>query len=155
MVTAARQIPAAMAGASVTDSVEPVRVLICDDNNETADMLAAVLELAGCTTEAVNDAERAIAAAQRFKPHVAILDLQLRGSMTGYDLARTLRSDDALEDLVLVAFSGHVSQADRLAAFAAGFDRFIAKPAQPAELLATLPYVQAPPQLGISPGSPQ
>ena len=146
---------AVMAGALVTDPVDPVRVLICDDNDETADMLAAVLELAGCTTEAVNDADRAIAAADRFRPHVAILDLQLRGAMTGYDLARTLRSNDALEDLVLVAFSGHVSQADRIAAFAAGFDRFIAKPAQPAELLATLPYVQAPSHLATTPRSHQ
>ena len=139
----------------MTDSAGPVRVLICDDNDETADMLAAVLELAGCTTEAVNDAARAIAAAHRFKPHVAILDLQLHGPMTGYDLARMLRSDDALDDLVLVAFSGHVSQADRLAAFAAGFDRFIAKPAQPAELLATLPYIQAPTRLGAMLDGPQ
>ena len=123
---------------------QPLRVLICDDNAETADMLAAVMELAGCTTETASSADGAIAAVRTFRPDVAILDLDLHGPLTGYDLARTLRSDDALDDLVLVAFSGHVSQADRLGAFAAGFDRFIAKPAQPAELLATLPYLQPP-----------
>lgn len=123
---------------------QPLRVLICDDNPETADMLAAVMELAGCTTETANSADRAIAAARAFRPDVAILDLDLHGPLTGYDLARALRSDEQLDDLVLVAFSGHVSQADRLGAFAAGFDRFIAKPAQPAELLATLPYLQPP-----------
>lgn len=132
-------------------AAEPLRVLICDDNPETADMLAAVMELAGCNTQAVNDAAHAIDAVLAFKPHVAILDLQLHGPVTGFDLARRLRADRSQEDLVLVAFSGHVSQADRFAAFAAGFDRFIAKPAQPAELLATLPYVQAPLQPGVPP----
>ena len=123
---------------------QPLRVLICDDNRETADMLAAVLELAGCTTQTANDADGALAAARAFRPDVAILDLQLRGAQNGYDLARALRADPALQDVVLVAFSGHVAPMDRLGAFAAGFDRFIAKPAQPAELLALLPYVQPP-----------
>ena len=124
---------------------KPLRVLVCDDNAGTNDMLIAVLELAGCDTEAVMDGMDAVTAARRFRPDVALLDLDLHGPLNGFDIARALRTEPGLEDTVLIAFSGHVSNAVRLEAFAAGFDRFIAKPAPPAELLAALPYVSLPP----------
>jgi two-component system CheB/CheR fusion protein len=63
--------------------------------------------------------------------------------MSGYDVARALRADEALRDVPLVALTGYASPADVQRAADAGFDRHLAKPIPPLELAGVLEEVAA------------
>ena len=75
-----------------------------------------------------------VMAAGQFQPAVVLCDLGLPGGMSGYDVARALRSDPAHAGLRLVAVSGYGQPEDRERARSAGFDLHLTKPVDPAEL---------------------
>lgn len=103
------------------------RVLVVDDNVDAADSLASVLELSGHTTHVAYDASAALAVADTFRPHVALLDLGLPG-IDGFELARQLRSRADGPRLLIVAVSGYGQVSDRDRAREAGFDAHFTKP---------------------------
>ncbi len=103
------------------------RVLIVDDNEDAADMLAEVLGAQGCNVRVAYDGPAAlrIAAEQAFD--VALLDIGLP-VMDGYELARHLREPRHLAELFLVAVTGYGQRSDRERALAAGFHEHLVKP---------------------------
>jgi signal transduction histidine kinase len=103
------------------------RVLIVDDNRDSAESLAALLDLWGHETHAVHDGPAAVAAARDLKPELVLLDIGLPG-MDGYAVARALRADPGGRDLVLVALTGLGLEEDRRRALEAGFDAHATKP---------------------------
>ncbi|HEX4885259.1 MAG TPA: ATP-binding protein [Casimicrobiaceae bacterium] len=115
----------------------PVRVLIAEDNHDAADSLRMLLELAGHEVHIARTGPEAIAEARRLRPDIVLCDIGLPG-MSGYDVARTLRGDEALAALRLVAVTGYATEDDRLDATAAGFDRHLRKPVEPDVLMAEL-----------------
>ena len=118
-------------------AVTPQRILVADDNNDSAESLALLLRLAGHEVETASDGEQALAAAERFRPHVAVLDLGMP-RLSGHDVARALRQKDWASDLVLVAATGW-SQADELERTReAGFDAHLVKPVESRALLKLL-----------------
>jgi CheY-like chemotaxis protein len=102
------------------------RVLVVDDNRDALDMLANVLKVAGFTLQSAATGEAALELAPAFKPDVAVLDIGLPG-INGFDLARALRAD--YPDIRLVAVTGYGQDGDIAAAYEAGFDLHLAKPA--------------------------
>jgi len=70
---------------------EKKRVLIVDDEPDTADMLSTLLIAMGYDARAAYDAERAIGMARDFRPLVAVLDIQMPG-VDGYQAAERLRA---------------------------------------------------------------
>lgn len=106
------------------------RVLVVDDNADSANMLAMLLRLAGHDAQAAYDGTSALARAASFVPEVAFLDIHLP-DMTGYDLARQLRQQPQFAGLLLVAMTGFDDDEDRRQAREAGFDHHLAKPADP------------------------
>jgi CheY-like chemotaxis protein/two-component sensor histidine kinase len=114
--------------------VAPRRILVVDDERDTAEVLAELLEARGHTALAVHDGPSALEAARQFKPEVILLDLGLP-EMDGYEVARELRRDYAGQPLLLVAVTGYQRDPVRLAR--AGFDHHLLKPPT-ARKLATL-----------------
>ena len=110
------------------------RVLIADDNVDSASSLLMLLELEGHEVRMAHDGASALALAQTFLPHVAILDIGLPG-MNGHALAKALRAEPATARVQLIALTGYGQERDRQAASEAGFDRHLVKPAPLDEIL--------------------
>jgi CheY-like chemotaxis protein len=113
------------------------RVLIVEDNKDSADSLKMVFELTGYDVTVAYTGPDGAEAAKRVRPDLVICDIGLPG-MDGYAVARRIRADLAAERPLLVALTGYGEAADRDRALAAGFDRHFTKPADPAALEAVL-----------------
>ena len=106
----------------------PRRILVVDDNEDSARSMATLQGLRGHATRTAFTGPDAVVAAAEFAPHVVLLDIGLPG-MDGYEVARRLRAMPAMAGSFLVALSGYGSSADRARARAAGFDEYLVKPA--------------------------
>jgi PAS domain S-box-containing protein len=113
-------------------SAQPLRILVADDNRDTADSLQRVLALYGHEVQVAYDGAAALSMGEQFRPRVAILDIAMPGT-NGYDVARALRSRHGAE-VTLVALTGWGQDADRRRALEAGFDYHLIKPVDPNEL---------------------
>lgn len=117
------------------------RVLVVEDDRDTADALKEILILEGYQAEVAYTGEAAVNAAQRLRPHLVLCDIGLPGEMTGYEVAGTLRQLPELQGAYLVALTGYGSPEDVSRATQAGFDAHIIKPIELdtlTKLLATL-----------------
>ncbi len=115
----------------------PTSVLVVDDNEDAAMLMADSLERAGYTTRVAHDAGEAIALVREWRPRAAILDIGLP-VIDGYELARRLRAQPGLDKLFLIALTGYGQAADRERALAAGFDHHLVKPVTSAAIRAVL-----------------
>ena len=105
------------------------RVLIVDDNTDSAESMASVVRSWGHEVAVASDATDALALARSFRPETALVDIGLPG-MNGYELARRLRADPDQRELHLVAVTGYGGAENRRAARDAGFDMHLVKPAE-------------------------
>jgi signal transduction histidine kinase len=103
------------------------RVLVVDDNEDGAEMLASSLELMGHRVRVAYDGRAALDTAAKFHPDVALLDIGLP-VMDGYELASRLRDMPGGRDIHLVAVTGYGQERDRAASEAAGFAEHVVKP---------------------------
>jgi two-component system CheB/CheR fusion protein len=103
------------------------RVLIIEDNVDAATSLREVLELDSHQVAVAHDGPAGLAMASTFHPEVVFCDIGLPG-MSGYDVARAFRADEALKRTFLVALSGYALPEDLQHAAEAGFERHLAKP---------------------------
>ena len=112
------------------------RVLIIDDNADSATSLAWLLNQQGYVVEMAFDGEEGLKAAQAFKPDILLLDIGLP-KINGYDLARQLRGEGFTSSLI-VAVSGYARDSDIEQSHSAGFDLHLAKPVDIDHLLEVL-----------------
>jgi CheY-like chemotaxis protein len=103
-----------------------LKILMVDDNVDSAESLAALLRISGHEVFLTHNGEAAITLAAQLKPDVIVLDIGLPG-ISGYETARVLRRDDAYHPL-LIAITGWGSEDDRRLALDAGFDEHLVKP---------------------------
>jgi CheY-like chemotaxis protein len=113
------------------------RILIVDDNRDSADSMAAILQVLGHEVRVAYDSGTALTLAGSFAPERALLDIGLP-DMDGYELARQLKALPACTSLALFAVTGYGQEEDRRRAVAAGFDRYFTKPLDIAELAAAI-----------------
>jgi PAS domain S-box-containing protein len=114
----------------VSVASNPRRILVVDDNADAGESLAMFLRLQGHVVRVTMDGQSALDAALREPPQVAFLDIGMPG-MDGYELARRLRQQPALESVMLVALTGWGQEEDRRRTQEAGFDFHLTKPAEP------------------------
>ena len=110
------------------------RVLVVDDNADSAEMMACLLSLHGHEVRVATDGHAAVAAAAEFVPHVALLDIGLPG-LNGYEVAERLRANPRTSGTHLIAVTGWGQDADRARATASGFDAHLTKPADPERVI--------------------
>ncbi len=117
-------------------SKQPLRVLVVDDNEDAAQMLALYVESLGHQVSIEHSSRAAIDRARLERPDVYILDIGLP-DMDGNELARCLRQEETGHAL-LVAVTGYGQEQDRLKTTAAGFDQHLVKPVDLAKLASLL-----------------
>jgi PAS domain S-box-containing protein len=123
------------------------RILVADDNRDSAESLSMFLRLNGNEVETVYDGVEAVEAAERFRPDVILLDIGMP-RLNGEDACRQIRATSWGQDMMLVALTGWGQEEDRRRAVEAGFDAHLVKPVDPAEVMKLLaarrPAQQAP-----------
>ncbi len=116
------------AGEDAERARTPLRILLVEDNVDAAQSLAEILNLKGHDVSVARDGRTGIAVARELRPHVVLCDVGLP-DISGYEVARTLRSDPGLNGTRLVAISGYAHPEDHDRGRRAGFDAHLAKPA--------------------------
>jgi CheY-like chemotaxis protein len=113
------------------------RILLAEDNADARESLATWLRLSGHTVSVAGDGVEALAAAERERPEVMVLDIGMP-RLNGYDLARRLRALDWTAGVLLIAMTGWGQDDDQRRAREAGFDVHLTKPFDPEQLLELL-----------------
>ena len=103
------------------------RILVVDDNLDSAESISALVALLGHEVKCVYDGEAALEIARSFRPDVILLDVGLPGK-DGLEVARILRKDPAFADTRVIAVTGYGQEKDRRETRAAGFDDHFVKP---------------------------
>lgn len=116
---------------------DPKRVLVVDDNRDSADSLSLLLRSEGYVVDTAYDGAEAIRLADANRPQVVLLDIQMP-RLSGYDIVRELRRYERAPRPHLIAVSAWGQESDKLAARQAGFDQHLTKPVDPAQLIELL-----------------
>jgi CheY-like chemotaxis protein len=118
-------------------AVAGLRILVADDNPDSAKSLGMLLKLAGNDTRTAFDGLEAVGVADEFRPDVILLDIGMP-RMNGYDAARHIRGQSWGERAVLIALTGWGQDGDKLRSREAGFDHHLVKPLETAALMRLL-----------------
>ena len=116
------------------------RVLVVEDDEDSALLLAEILGDHGYAVEVAHDGASALEKAITFQPEVAVLDVGLP-DMDGYQLAAKLRQLDLARSpagLRLIALTGYGGDEERVRSRAAGFDVHLVKPILPDALASAI-----------------
>jgi PAS domain S-box-containing protein len=119
-----------------------LRILVVDDNRDSATTLQMLLRLTGNEARAVYDGISAVATAEEFRPDVMLLDIGLPG-MNGHEVARKLRQESWGANLILIAMTGWSMDEDKERSEQAGFDHHLVKPVEPDALMRLLVTLSA------------
>ena len=103
------------------------RILVVDDNWDSAQTMAWLLELKAHETHIAHDGIEAVEAAEMFRPDVVLLDISLP-KLNGYDACRKIREQPWGKDMVLIALTGWAGKENRQKSREAGFDGHLVKP---------------------------
>jgi PAS domain S-box-containing protein len=119
------------------DMTSSLRILIVDDNRDSADSLAMMLKIMGNDTHTAYDGEEAVTLSDKFRPDVILLDIGLP-KLNGYEACRRIRARSEGEKLVIIAQTGWGQDEDRQRTHDAGFDHHMVKPVDPNALMKML-----------------
>jgi signal transduction histidine kinase/ActR/RegA family two-component response regulator len=118
------------------DDVRPsgnLRILVVEDNRDSAESLAMLLRRTGNETSVAYDGEEAVEAAARQRPDVILLDIGLP-RLNGFDVCRRIRKNSWAENILIIALTGWGQEEDRRKSADAGFDGHLVKPVDHGEL---------------------
>jgi PAS domain S-box-containing protein len=134
-----------LADASLTIAGRGRRLLLVDDNLDTARLTGRLLRSQGFQVQMVHDGPSALHAAMAERPDFVLLDIGLPG-LDGYEIARLLRREEALAHTRIIAVSGYGDAPSRAQGRAAGFDHHLVKPLDFAVLARILGESSSPPE---------
>jgi CheY-like chemotaxis protein len=117
-----------------------LRVLVVDDNVDTVTTLALLVQESGHDVRTVYDGSSVLETALDYRPNVVLLDIGLPG-LNGFEVAKQLRRQPALQNVVLVAMTGYGQESDRQRSQEAGFDHHLVKPGDFGKVLQILATV--------------
>jgi two-component system, chemotaxis family, CheB/CheR fusion protein len=109
------------------------RILVVDDNKDSANSLATLLKLRGHDARTAHDGLEAVEMAKKFRPDVVLLDVGMP-KLNGYDACRSIRAQPWGAGMVLIALTGWGREADRSRSKEAGFNFHLVKPVDLADL---------------------
>jgi PAS domain S-box-containing protein len=122
----------------VVPANQGLRLLLAEDNQDTAETMASLLRKLGHEVEVAHDGSAALRAIQIFRPDVLLVDIGLP-VVNGYQVAERVRQQPELEHILLIALTGYGRQEDCERARAAGFDHHLVKPVDLVKLQELLP----------------
>ena len=114
-----------------------MRILVVDDNVDSAESLALLLSMGGHEAHVAHDGPAAVDAAAQLRPDVMLLDIGLP-KMDGFEVCRRVRQEPWGQKMAMVALTGFGQDRDRAESKSAGFDRHMVKPIDYDALLRTL-----------------
>jgi CheY-like chemotaxis protein len=117
-----------------------LRVLVVEDNRDTAKVQAMLLKQFGHEVAVAHDGQAALEVARRFRPHAVLLDIGLP-VLNGYEVATKLREQGFVAES-LIAVSGYGQHEDRERSRRAGFDHHLVKPVDHDELISILQSIE-------------
>jgi PAS domain S-box-containing protein len=120
-----------------SESQRQRRVLIVDDNRDSADSLAMLMQITGNQTYMAHDGVEAVEAVEKYRPEVVLLDIGLPG-LDGHEVCRRVREQPWGKDIVVIALTGWGQEDDRRKSEEAGFDGHLVKPVDYDKLLELL-----------------
>jgi PAS domain S-box-containing protein len=126
-----------------------LRILIVDDDRDSADCLGMLLRIMGHNIRTAYDSQKGVEVAEEFRPDVVLLDIGLP-NLNGYEACREIRGQAWGRAMVLIAVTGLDQEEDRCLSHEAGFDHHLVKPVDRQDLmtlLARLPTAASPPQV--------
>jgi CheY-like chemotaxis protein len=109
------------------------RILVVDDNHDSALSLAMMLSIMGHDTRTAHDGESAVATAESFLPEVVLLDIGLP-KLNGYEVAQRIRETAWGKSMFLIAVTGWGQEEDRQRSSEVGLNVHMVKPVEPAAL---------------------
>ena len=120
-------------------SLDGMRVLAVDDEQDTRDLLTVALERCGADVMAAGSASEALAVLSEQRPDVLVSDIGMPGE-DGYSLIRRVRELPAEKGgrIPALALTAYARAEDRLRALSSGYQAHVAKPVDPAELVITV-----------------
>ncbi len=121
---------AAPHAAAPTAKKPPRRILIVDDNRDSAESMAALLRIAGHEVQTAHTGPMALQCAASFKPDIVFLDIGLPG-MSGLEVVRRLRQLPETAKARIFAMTGYGQPEDHRRSTDAGFDQHLVKPLDP------------------------
>jgi len=128
IVTLPRQTKVIHRQSELPNSEDVQRVLIVEDQDDSREMLRVLIESMGHIVLERADGGTGLAAIEQEYPDVALIDIGLP-VMSGYEVARRVRENPRLDDVLLIALTGYGRDSDVATAKAAGFDAHVTKPA--------------------------
>jgi CheY-like chemotaxis protein len=114
-----------------------MKILVVDDNVDSAESLALLLSMGGHEAHVAHDGPAAVDAAAQLRPDVMLLDIGLP-KMDGFEVCRRVRQEPWGQKVAIVALTGFGQDRDRAESESAGFDRHMVKPIDYEALLRTL-----------------
>jgi DNA-binding response OmpR family regulator len=110
------------------------KVLIADDNLQNVELLEAYLSDFPCELRTASDGEETLRAVREFAPDLVLLDVMMP-RLSGFEVCRTLRSDPATKDILVLMVTALNEASDFERGVQAGTDDFLTKPVNKVELL--------------------
>jgi PAS domain S-box-containing protein len=127
------QVQHVASGGPRAKALSGCRILVVDDNKDSADSLAMVLRRKNNDVRVAYNGLEAVKAAEAFRPGLVLLDIGLP-KLNGYEVARRIRQQPWSEDVIIVALTGWGQDEDRRRSHEAGFDLHLVKPVELAAL---------------------
>jgi len=118
---------------ALTPSKRGFRILVVDDNHDSALSLAMMLSIMGHETRTAHDGESAVETAESFLPEVVLLDIGLP-KLNGYEVAQRIREHAWGQSMFLIAVTGWGQEEDRQRSSEVGLNVHMVKPVEPAAL---------------------
>jgi len=109
------------------------RVMVVDDNRDSAETMAMLLELLGHEIRVAHDGVQALELAEQFRPHAVLLDIGMP-RLNGYEVCARLRQQPWGRDTLLIAVTGWGQETDQRRSREVGFDAHLVKPVEPQAL---------------------
>ena len=133
VVVASKQTASPVTDAERTGPASVFRILVVDDNQDSARTLARLLKLLGHEARTANDGGEAIEVAEDYRPELMLLDIGLP-VLNGYDVARAIRERPWGRDVRIIALTGWGQEGDRRRSQEVGIDDHLVKPVDPTTL---------------------
>lgn len=123
--------PPPLGGAKIVSrsnaAMRGLRILVVDDNADSAQALALWLQSAGHEVKTAHAGDTGLEMALAWRPDALLLDIGMPG-LNGYEVAQRLRQQEAFRNVPLIAMTGFSGKADRQQAMEVGFDHYLVKP---------------------------